>query len=265
MISTNNIENTLKVLLKVIKNIFCVQEYSENCQKCNICHLIDLGNLPTLRIIEPDGSFIKKDQILSLESSYSKSSQITDVSIYIIKNCEKMNKEAANTMLKFLEEPSSNVIGFFLTNSINSVIPTVKSRCQHIDINYQNKIYDELNISEDKYNEFLDKILKYLLEIENEKKNNIICNKIFFSEIEKEDIKIVMQIILNIYQNEFNCKINNEQNEQFKFLSNYSIINIERKINLLIEMLNEINYNVNMELLLDRFALEMEVINNETL
>ena len=90
LISTNNIDKCIKTLLNVIKSIFCMHEYTENCNKCSLCHLIDLGNLPSLKIIEPDGSFIKKDQIINLITSFSKSSQFTKENIYIIKNCEKM-------------------------------------------------------------------------------------------------------------------------------------------------------------------------------
>ena len=85
LISTNNIDKCMKSLLHVIKSIFCVQEYEDDCNKCSLCHLIDLGNLPSLKIIEPDGNFIKKDQINNLINAFSKSSQFTKENIYIIK------------------------------------------------------------------------------------------------------------------------------------------------------------------------------------
>ena len=47
LISTNNIQKCYEVLLKVIKNIFCISEYDENCSKCSLCHLIDIQNLPS--------------------------------------------------------------------------------------------------------------------------------------------------------------------------------------------------------------------------
>ena len=136
LISTNNIEKCKQVLLNVIKNIFCVQDYSENCNKCSLCHLIDINSLPSLRIITPDGNYIKKDQILELRNAFSRESQFTKESIYIIQNAEKMNKESANTMLKFLEEPLGNVIGFFITNQKENIMPTISSRCQILEIDF---------------------------------------------------------------------------------------------------------------------------------
>ena len=256
----------MKVLINVIKNIFCRLEYTENCKKCSLCHLIDLNNLPSLKIIEPDGMFIKKEQILELRNEYSKSSQFTNEKIYIIKNCEKMNKESANTMLKFLEEPEGNVIGFFITNDINNIYSTIQSRCQHLIINFDNDIFESLNINEDKYKELYNILKDYLLKIEVEKKDSILYNREYLDVLEREDIKCLLQIILKIYQNEIESRNNITNNfSDFSYLKNYSNNNIIKKIKLLIELLKEISYNVNAQLLLDRFVIEMEGINNEVI
>ena len=256
----------MEVLLNVIKNIFCNDEFQENCNKCSLCHLIDINNLPSLKIIEPDGNFIKKDQILELKHLFSKDSQYTKENIYIIKNCEKMNKESANTMLKFLEEPDGNVIGFFITGHKDNVILTIQSRCQHIDVNFENFIYEEFDISKEKYDELICIISEYLQKLEGETKELILYNKKYFSELEKEDIKKIFQIILKIYKDEFNYRYGLALPKiKYSFIEKYSEKNILKKINLLIELLKEMNYNVNIDLLLDRFVIEMDVINNETL
>ena len=176
----------MKVLLNVIKNIFCVEEYEENCNKCSLCHLIDLNNLPSLKIIEPDGNFIKKDQILELKHFFSKQSQFTKENIYIIKNCEKMNKDSANTMLKFLEEPDGSVIGFFITNHEDNVLATIKSRCQLINVTFENENYEEFNLSQEEYDNYLNIIDKYLKNIENDNGELILNNKKYFINLSKE-------------------------------------------------------------------------------
>lgn len=256
----------MKVLINVIKNIFCVQKYSDNCNKCSLCHLIDIGNLPTLKIITPSGKFITKDQIIELREIFSKSSQITDKSIYVIKECEKMNKESANTMLKFLEEPEGNVIGFFITNDYNNVIPTIKSRCQHLDINFSNNEYESLNIEEDKYNELFNITKDYLEKLEVEKKELILYNKTYLDGLEREDIKCILKIILEIYKDELDGRyITKNKKYELEFLKNLSNKNLKNKIDLLIEILKELSYNTNQDLLLDRFVVEMDGINNESL
>ena len=250
----------MNVLLNVIKNIFC-NELEED-KKSSLCHLIDINNLPSLKIIEPDGNFIKKDQILELKNLFSKESQYTKESIYIIKSAEKMNKESANTMLKFLEEPEGNVIGFFITNHIDNVMLTIQSRCQHIEVNFANDINERLNITEEKYNEYLIIIKKYLNCIEVEKKELILYNKIYLSELEKNDIVNIFKIILEIYLNVLN---NSNLESDFEYLRKYDLNNIKLKINLLIELLKQLTYNVNLDLLLDKFVIEMDGVNNESI
>lgn len=261
LISTNNTNKCLEVLLNVIKNIFCYEIEDEN-KRNSLCHLIDINSLPSLKIIEPDGNFIKKDQILELRNFFSKDSVYTKDSIYIIKNAEKMNKESANTMLKFLEEPEGSVIGFFLTNHIDNVMLTIQSRCQHIDINFSDNICEKLCINEEKYQEYLDVINNYLKGIEIEKKELILNNKKYLIDYEKNEIINIFKIILDIYLNVLNKKYSYSE---FEFLNKYDMVNIKKKINLIIEFLKEINYNVNLDLLLDRFVIEMDSVNNESI
>lgn len=260
LISTNNTNKCLEILLNVVKNIFCYG--LDNDKRNSLCHLIDINNLPSLIIIEPDGNFIKKNQILELKSLFSKESIYTKECIYIIKSAEKMNKEAANTMLKFLEEPEGNVIGFFITNHLDNVMLTIQSRCQQLDVNFNDNIWEKLNISIDKYNEYLQILKDYLYEIEVKGEKLILNNRKYFDNFEKNDIVKVLQIILDIYLSILNKE---DKYSEFEFLSNYSMKNIQKKVNIIIEVLSEINFNVNTDLLLDRFVIEMDGVNSESI
>ncbi len=173
-----------------------------------------------------------------------------------------MNKEAANTLLKFLEEPDGNVIGFFLTNHIDNVMLTIQSRCQHIDINFEENIWEKINITKEQYDEYLDIIKKYLYGLEIEKKELILYNKKYLSEYEKKDIACIFQIMLDIYLSKFHRE---NKYSEFEFLNNLKMNNISKKINIIIEILKEINYNVNLELILDRFVIEMDGVNSESI
>lgn len=86
--------------------------------------------------IEPDGQTIKKEQILALQQEFSKTALVSGPRIYVIKNVEKMNQSAANSLLKFMEEPlSAGVFGFLLTENIDQMIRTILSRSQVIHMN----------------------------------------------------------------------------------------------------------------------------------
>ena len=160
-------------------------------------------------------------------------------------------------MLKFLEEPNENITGFFITNHFDNVIPTIQSRCQKIEINFNNEIYEKIDISIEKYEEYLEIVKKYLYGLEVEKKDLILYNKVNLSSLEKEDIIKILQIILDLYEK----ALFENGSKDFEYLQNLTKNNLKKKIKLLIEILKEISYNINLELLLDKFVIEVSNIN----
>ena len=75
----------------------------------------------------------------------------------------------------------------------------------------------------------------------------------------------ILKIALNIYQDELENRILKKKEHQREFLKNLTNKNIYAKIKLLIKLLNEVNYNLNMELFLDKFVIEMDGINRESI
>lgn len=85
--------------------------------------------------IEPDGLTLKKDQILDLQHEFSKTALVKGPRIYVINHVEKMSQSAANSLLKFMEEPQNHeVYGFLLTDNLQDVIQTIKSRSQMLHL-----------------------------------------------------------------------------------------------------------------------------------
>ena len=263
LVETNNVELCLEDLKKIVKQIFCVGKYQENCTKCNICNLIDQNYLPSLAIIEPDGSTIKKEKILELKRNFSTVPIYTKDNIYIIKNAEAMTQSSANTMLKFLEEPEEHIMGFFITSNLNNVIPTIRSRCEVIKAMYD---VHELNIDsvfDDSNSEFLNIAMTYLEKLEVEKKDSIMYNRsILLGKISaREEIKKLFQIILIIYEeflkNSLNLPSKYQKFAKNNFLSSYNRKALLKRVNLVAQFLEDISSNVNLELLLDKFVIDL--------
>ena len=122
LIETNNSTRLLDDLKKLIKAINCPNEYKEHCQSCNLCNLITKDNLPSIITIEPEGASIKKNQIETLKLSFETKPIYSKYNVYIIKNAEKLNSSSANAMLKFVEEPTAGILGFFITNNKDVII-----------------------------------------------------------------------------------------------------------------------------------------------
>ena len=96
--------------------------------------LLDYGNLensPDYVLIKPDGNSIKIAQIRNLQSDIVIRPH-KDYKIYIINNAEKMTVEAQNALLKTLEEPPNYAIIILVTNNKESLLETIKSRCDII-------------------------------------------------------------------------------------------------------------------------------------
>jgi DNA polymerase III subunit delta' len=121
------------VSLLFAKSILC--ERPENgvaCESCSNCKRINNGNHPDLHLIEPDGLSIKKEQIKNLQAEFTKTGVESNKKIYIVVHADKMTPNAANSLLKFLEEPSSETMAILITEQVHRILPTIISRCQMI-------------------------------------------------------------------------------------------------------------------------------------
>src|SRR5690606_35383504 len=120
--------------LMFAKALFCenIIEDHKPCNDCIQCKRIKNGNHPDIHIIEPDGASIKKEQIYNLQQEFAKKSVESGRKFYMIIAADKMTTSAANSLLKFLEEPNSETTAVLITEQIQKILPTIYSRCQHI-------------------------------------------------------------------------------------------------------------------------------------
>lgn len=87
-----------------------------------------IENSPDYINIDPQGSSIKIAQIRSLQTDVIIKPH-GDYKIYVINDAQKMTVESQNALLKTLEEPPVYVIIILITNNKNSLLDTIKSRC----------------------------------------------------------------------------------------------------------------------------------------
>ncbi|MEQ2876707.1 DNA polymerase III subunit delta' [Enterococcus asini] len=117
--------------LWLAKRLFCTQVVdNEPCHKCNNCLRIAAGEHPNLWQIKPDGQSIKVDQIRQLQQEFVRSGFESRLQFFTISHADKMNASAANSLLKFLEEPAGSFVAILETDSPGKILPTIQSRCQ---------------------------------------------------------------------------------------------------------------------------------------
>lgn len=116
-------------------SMFCEEKSDvEPCGECVECKRVLSRNHPDVYWIEKDGQSIKNDQIDLLRKEFSFSSATSDRRIYVIKDADALTVNAANRLLKFLEEPAIETTAILLTSNVQAIIPTIRSRCQLIDL-----------------------------------------------------------------------------------------------------------------------------------
>lgn len=117
--------------LLLAKAFLCETTVEANpCLVCRECRRAESGNHPDIHTIQPDGATIKVDQIRSLKKEFSMRGVETQKKIYIVEEADKMSASAANSLLKFLEEPDGEALALLLTTNAYQMLPTILSRAQ---------------------------------------------------------------------------------------------------------------------------------------
>lgn len=120
----------------IAMRLFCqhVGDDGLPCGQCPECHRIMAGDHPDVVTVVPDGQRIKIDQVRYLKSEFTKSAVEGNQKVFIVDQMERMTTEAANSLLKFIEEPVGNTVALLLTANKNLILPTILSRTQIVDL-----------------------------------------------------------------------------------------------------------------------------------
>ncbi len=118
----------------VAQALFCPnrQEDGSPCLECNNCLRIAQREHPDVTIVEPEGLSIKVDQVRAIKEEFSKSGMESRKKVLIVKDMDKMTTGAANSLLKFIEDPEGEITIFLLTAALQQMLPTIVSRSQII-------------------------------------------------------------------------------------------------------------------------------------
>jgi DNA polymerase-3 subunit delta' len=122
-----------KIALGIAKLVICEKPTPEGlfCDQCSTCVTIGKGNHPDIHVLSVEaGETIKIADIRSLLDQMSLMPFMAQKKIFIVRNVEQLTHEAANALLKTLEEPSLNSLLLLTSSALDKTLDTIKSRCQ---------------------------------------------------------------------------------------------------------------------------------------
>ena len=118
------------IALAFARALLC--ENGTSCGGCSACIKVDHNNHPDIHLLNADDSSIKIDQIRALQQELSLRPLEGSYKICLIDGAEYFTIGAANALLKTLEEPQPGTLIILLTNRPEKLLPTIRSRCQHL-------------------------------------------------------------------------------------------------------------------------------------
>ena len=132
--------------LFLAKSIICDNPNPLACEECITCQRIDRNEYPDFIFLNGEEDSIKKEEVREAVNLFQTTPlERKGVMIYVIHLVENMTPEAVNSLLKFLEEPSTSTYAILTTQNEDKVLPTIVSRCEKLRLilTPRNEVYEE--------------------------------------------------------------------------------------------------------------------------
>ncbi|WP_062350052.1 DNA polymerase III subunit delta' [Bacillus kwashiorkori] len=266
------------------------------CEQCIQCKRINHGNHPDIHIMEPEGLSIKIEQIRSLQQEFAKKGVESSKKFYMIVHADKMTRSAANSLLKFLEEPAANTTAILLTENIGQILPTILSRCQQLSFqplqtkelihnlqingiegdrarllaNMTNNVEDALQLNED---EWLLQGIKLVLKLYEALSSNNLMDTLLFLQNEwlahfkdRKQVEMGLDMLLFIYRDILYTQLEND--DELIFVSQKSVYEsyglkvtkneLFNNMMTIFEAKKRLEANVNSSLLMEQLIIKLQ-------
>ncbi|MDP2929065.1 MAG: DNA polymerase III subunit delta' [Candidatus Omnitrophota bacterium] len=263
----------------------------ESCDQCPSCKKIDSLKHPDVYILSPeeDGGSIKIEDVRAvIKDVYLKPFEAKR-KVYIIEAAQELKHEAANALLKTLEEPPADSIIILLTENIKALLHTIVSRSQIVKFfslklkEVQNILVKEYLLTEDDAH-----ILAHLsggmlgsaLKFKEDgllTKRSLLIDRISsglkddfdFDDIPKGDVRMYLDMMLAWYRDILNTKIGAGDHmlvniDKRDIISNEANIlsfeNLEETINSIISTVTHIDKNANQKLAMSVLGMRIKQV-----
>lgn len=114
--------------------LLCEFPHQAPCERCHSCQVRLAGTHPDLHILDGRESGIKVDAVRQIVTKVTNKPQLGYSKVVIIHEAHEMNINAANALLKVLEEPPKETYFLLTSHTSRALMPTILSRCQRLSL-----------------------------------------------------------------------------------------------------------------------------------
>ena len=278
-----------EMALHLAMMLYCKEEVP--CYNCDECKAILENRHLNIYYIEPLGQTIKKEQIIALQEEFSKTSLIPGPRIYIINDADTMSTSAANSLLKFIEEPSSEIYGILITEHKDNMLSTIISRSMVVTFNDLDKkvlndellktekskllinattlvtsnIQEALSLIEDEgFIKTINVFEKFVNNLAEKKNTNLFYRENSDILGNKEKLNVFLTLLETYFRDIYEYQLNSQilvfdsLEEQIKMsVGHFSSDEVLKYLFQVLQLSKKISYNVNMNLLINQFLIEL--------
>lgn len=248
LVETNDTEKSLESIKSLLAEILSKGDNT-------LFNQIITDNYLELIVIKSEGKMIKKERVYELQDRIKTKPIISDFIAYIIVPAEDLNEISSNKLLKTIEEPNPNTVGFLISKNSDLLLPTIKSRCERITL-----VYDEQVETKDISEEVLKLVSDLVMSIENI--DHIKFYKTKLDKNIKESSQLIEKVIKDYYNMACNLKSHSylDKNvvDYLKKKNSFSVlVRKTKRINLL---MNKLSKNLNIDIFLESVFFEMKEV-----
>jgi len=115
------------------RGLNCEAESARPCNRCLPCQKALNGNHPDIMYLQPDGNSLKIEQVRRLQKGVFNRAFEGKYKVFVLEDAHKATIQAANSLLKVLEEPPEGCVFILITENAQALPATVLSRCQRVN------------------------------------------------------------------------------------------------------------------------------------
>lgn len=119
---------------EMVKDLMCESDQAAACKECHSCQLMRADTHPDFRVLDGELASIKVDQVRLLVRQINQKPQVGQNKVVLITHAQAMNINAANAVLKALEEPADRTYFVLTSSQSTSLLPTIRSRCLLVNV-----------------------------------------------------------------------------------------------------------------------------------